>query len=195
MEAQIENGFASVENGEWLFASKQPSAVAGTLVPKCPPRTEGSWWRRLFQPDRRRLQFAELAGRMWCGDGKRPFVTRLDLADRVTVVTEKLLLAPIGSRKSGRLLRVVPFSFRGAICTTAMEGEWAVMSTAGRVARAVVKDGETLGVKPEAVVAWTGKPPTGFCPRLRVRDIFIPRAPKCMRLNFHGPCVVWFEGC
>ena len=67
-------------------------------------------------------------------------------------------------------------------------------ATRGRTARAFVPDGETLGVNPAGVVAWTGRPPTGFCPRIRMRDIFLPRRPKCLLLNFHGPCVVWFEG-
>lgn len=194
MEAQFENGFACVEGGEWLFGRSQPSAVVGTLAPKRLPREETSWWRRLFQPDRRRLQCAALAGRMWCGDRARPFLTRLDLAERVTAVTEKLLLAPPSARRAGKLLRVVPFSLRNALCTTALEGGWAVMATQGRTARAVVAEGETLGVKPEAAVAWTGRAPTGYCPRLRLRDLVLPRMPKCLRLNFHGPCVVWFEG-
>lgn len=194
MEAQIENGFACVEGGEWLFGARQPAAVAGTLAPKRLPRGEGSWWRRLFHPDRRRLQCADLDGRMWCGDRTRPFLTRIDLAARVAVATEKLLLAPPSSRRLGALLRVVPFSYRNAVCTTVLEGGWAVVSTQGRTQRAVVADGETLGVKPEAVVAWTGRPPTGHCPRIRLRDLFLPRPPKCLRLNFHGPCVVWFEG-
>ena len=194
MEAQIENGFARVEGGEWLFGIRQPAAVAGTLAAKRLPRAEGSWWRRLFHPDRRRLQCAALSGPMWCGDRMRPFLTRIDLAERVTAVTEKLLLAPVPARRAGALLRVVPFSLRGAICTTLLEGGWAVMATQGRTARVAVADGETLGVKPEAVVAWTGHPPTGYCARLGLRDLVLPRAPKCLRLNFHGPCVVWFEG-
>ncbi len=194
MEAQFENGFACVEGGDWLFALRQPVAINGTLVSKRLPREEVSWWRRLFQPDRRRLRCAALAGRMWCGDRAHPFLTRIDLAERVAAVTEKLLLAPPFARRAGKLLRVVPFSMRGALCTTVLEGGWAVMATQGRTARTVVADGETLGVSPEAVVAWTGRPPTGFCPRLRARDLVLPRAPKCLRLNFHGPCVVWFEG-
>ena len=194
MEAEFENGFARVEGGGWLYGMNQPAAVAGTLVTKRLPRAEGAWWRRLFHPDRRRLQCASLAGRMWCGDRTHPFLTRIDLAARVTVVTEKLLLAPDSARRASSLLRVVPFSHRHAICTTNHEGGWVVAATQGRTARVAVADGETLGVKPEAVVAWTGKPPTGYCSRLRTRDLFLPRAPKCLRLNFHGPCVVWFEG-
>ena len=194
MEALFENGFACVDGGEWLYGMSQPAAVAGTLVAKRLPRAEGAWWRRLFHPDRRRLQCAALAGRMWCGDRTRPFLTRIDLAERVTVVTEKLLLAPPSARRASSLLRTVPFSFRGAVCTTALEGGWAVTATQGRTSRVVVEEGGTLGVKPEAAVAWTGRPPTGYCPRLRFRDLVLPRAPKCLRLNFHGPCVVWFEG-
>ena len=194
MEAQFENGFARVDGGEWLYGMSQPAAVAGTLVAKRLPRAEGSWWRRLFHPDRRRLQCATLAGRMWCGSRARPFLTRIDLAERVTVVTEKLLLAPPSARRASSLLRVVPFSLRNAVCTTALEGGWAVAATQGRTMRVAVAEGETLGVKPEAAVAWTGRAPTGFCPRLRFRDLVLPRAPKCLRLNFHGPCVVWFEG-
>ena len=194
MEAQFENGFAGVGGGDWLFALRQPAAVNGTLAPKRLPREELSWWRRLLQPDRRRLQCAALEGKMWCGDRERPFLTRLDLAERVTAVTEKLLLAPASARRAGRLVRVIPFSFRDAICATVLEGGWAVTATQGRTARVFVPDGETLGVNPAGVVAWTGRPPTGFCPRLRMRDLFLPRKPKCLLLNFHGPCVVWFEG-
>lgn len=194
MEAQFENGFACVEGGNWLFGPHQPAAVLGALAPKRLPREEMSWWRRLFQPDRRRLQCGTLDGKMWCGDQAHPFLTRIDLAERVTAVTEKLLLAPVSARRAGNLLRVLPFSLRGALCTTVLEGGWAVTATQGRTARVVVADGETLGVRPESAVAWTGHPPTGFCPRLRARDLVLPRAPKCLRLNFHGPCVVWFEG-
>ena len=194
MEAEFENGFARVEGGEWLYGVRRPVAVLGTLSAKHLPRAEGSWWRRMFHPDRRRLQCATLAGRMWCGERERPFLTRIDLAERVTVVTEKLLLAPASSRRASSLLRVVPFSLRDAICTTVMEGRWVVAATKGRTMRVAVAEGETLGVVPEAVVAWTGYAPTGYCPRLRLRDLVLPRVPKGLSLNFHGPCVVWFEG-
>ncbi len=71
---------------------------------------------------------------------------------------------------------------------------WVVMATASRTARIAVTDGDTLSVRPEAVVAWTGQRPTGFCPKLGIWDILLPRGPKDLLFNFHGPCIVWIEG-
>ncbi len=68
------------------------------------------------------------------------------------------------------------------------------MATASRTARLSVDDGDTLSVRPEAVVAWTGQRPTGFCPKLGIWDILLPRGPKDLLFNFHGPCIVWIEG-
>ena len=71
---------------------------------------------------------------------------------------------------------------------------WVVMATASRTARIAVEDGDTLSVRPEAVVAWTGQRPTGFCPKLGIWDILLPRGPKDLLFSFHGPCIVWIEG-
>ncbi len=71
---------------------------------------------------------------------------------------------------------------------------WVVMATASRTARVAVTDGDTLSVRPEAVVAWTGPRPTGFCPKLGIWDILLPRGPKDLLFNFHGPCIIWIEG-
>jgi hypothetical protein len=71
---------------------------------------------------------------------------------------------------------------------------WVVMATASRTARLSVDDGDTLSVRPEAVVAWTGQCPTGFCPKLGIWDILLPRGPKDLLFSFHGPCIVWIEG-
>ena len=68
------------------------------------------------------------------------------------------------------------------------------MATASRTARLSVEDGDTLSVRPEAVVAWTGQRPTGFCPKLGIWDILLPRGPKDLLYSFHGPCLVWIEG-
>ena len=68
------------------------------------------------------------------------------------------------------------------------------MATAGRTARMQVADGETLSVRPDAVVAWTGNNPTGFVRKLGVWDVLLPRGPRDLLLHFHGPCIVWAEG-
>lgn len=196
MEAKIENGFAAVESGEWIVARGQPAGVRGSFAAVSAPKVEGrGFWKRLFEPDRRRLEFLRLEGEMWCASSERPFLTRLDLGERVSVVTDKLLLAPSSSRRAGTLVKTIPFSFRSAFSTTELEIGWALAATRSRVAKVVVKEGETLGVRPEAVVAWTGRAPTGFCPKLRLRDMILPRAPRTLVLDFHGPAIVWFEGC
>ena len=71
---------------------------------------------------------------------------------------------------------------------------WVVMATRSRTTRIALADGESLGVRPEAAVAWTGPRPTGFCPRLRLLDVLLPRGPRDLLLHFHGPAIVWIEG-
>ena len=136
---------------------------------------------------------AETEDRLWFAARGRPFLTRIDLGERVSVVTAKLLVAPRSAAKRRRTVRLVPFSFRNAIGVRELETGWAVTATAGRTARIVVGEDETLAVAPEAVVAWTGRRPNGFCPRLRLRDLLIPRKAR-LRLRFVGPCIVWVEG-
>ena len=148
---------------------------------------EGAWLFGKGQP------VAEYKGTSYCASSSRPFLARLDLGEKVSVVQDKLLVAPVAAKRKRRLIRVVPFSFKNAIAVFEMEIGWAVMATASRVRKMVVGDGETLTVRPDAVVAWTGNRPTGFCPRLRLRDLFIPRKARLM-LNFHGPAIVWIEG-
>lgn len=136
---------------------------------------------------------AEADGRAYCSSSSRPFLTRLDLGEKVAVVIDKLLIAPLSSKKKRRLIRIVPFSFKNAIPVYELEIGWAIMATSSRVKKLVVEDGGTLSVRPDAVVAWTGNRPTGFCPRLRLRDLLLPRKARLM-LNFHGPAIVWLEG-
>ena len=57
-----------------------------------------------------------------------------------------------------------------------------------------LEDGQTLSVRPEAVVAWTGKMPTGFCPKLSIWDVILPRGPRDLLFTFYAPGVVWIEG-
>lgn len=71
---------------------------------------------------------------------------------------------------------------------------WVVMATTSRTARVPVAEDETLSVRPESAVAWTGKRPSGFCPKLGLWDLLLPRGPKNLLLRFHGPCIVWVEG-
>ena len=71
---------------------------------------------------------------------------------------------------------------------------WVVMATRSRTTRIALEEDESLGVRPEAAVAWTGARPSGFCPRLRLFDILLPRGPRDLLLHFHGPAIVWIEG-
>ena len=71
---------------------------------------------------------------------------------------------------------------------------WVLMATASRTARLQVADGDTLSVRPEAVVAWTTRQPTGFCPKLSIWDVLLPHGPRNLLLTFYGPGLVWIEG-
>ena len=132
--------------------------------------------------------------RAWCSASACPFLTRIDCGAPVTAVSDKVLVAPAEARSGARLLRVVPMSFARAIRTTEFSSEWVVMATRSRTARVALADGESLGVRPDAAVAWTGARPTGFCPRLRLLDVLLPRGPRDLLLHFHGPAIVWIEG-
>jgi len=132
--------------------------------------------------------------RAWCSASACPFLTRIDCGAPVTAVSDKVLVAPVAARSGARLLRVVPMSFARAIRTTEFSSEWVVMATRSRTARIALADGESLGVRPDAAVAWTGPRPTGFCPRLRLFDVLLPRGPRDLLLHFHGPAIVWIEG-
>ena len=136
----------------------------------------------------------EQDARAWCAASACPFLTRIDCGVPVTAVSDKVLVAPAAARSGARLLRVVPMSFARSIRTTEFSSEWVVMATRSRTARVAFADGESLGVRPEAAVAWTGARPTGFCPRLRLLDVLLPRGPRDLLLHFHGPAIVWIEG-
>lgn len=187
-EATIESGFAHVTGGTWLLGVSQPAAYRGALR----DRRMGGW----IVPDRGRLRSVELSGTASCSDAKRPFLARIDCADTLSVVSERILVAPAASRTGSQLVRVVPMSFRHALAVTEFRNPgWAVTATASRVNRFVLEEGEVLSVRLESVVAWTTRRPTGHCPRLAMRDILISRRrAKSLWLNFYGPGVVWAEG-
>ena len=104
-----------------------------------------------------------------------PFISMFTLSASLVVPGISVTIA--------RSLRVTEFA-----------SEWVVVATRSRTARIALADGESLGVRPEAAVAWTGARPTGFCPRLRLLDVLLPRGPRDLMLHFHGPAIVWIEG-
>ena len=112
----------------------------------------------------------------------------------MTAVSDKVLVAPAAARTGARLVKLVPLSFSRSIRVTEFSSEWVVMATCSRTTRVALADGESLGVRPGAAVAWTGPRPTGFCPRLRLLDVLLPRGPRDLLLHFHGPAIVWIEG-
>lgn len=187
-EATIESGFAHVTDGKWLVGASQPVAYCGRLR----DIRMGGW----IVPDRGRLRQIELSGRASCSDAKRPFLFRIDCAETLSVVSDRILVAPAAARTGSGLVRVVPMSFKYSLAVTEFGNPgWAVTSTESRVNRFVLKDDEVLSVRLESAVAWTTRRPTGHCPKLAMRDILIPRRrTKSLWLNFYGPGVVWAEG-
>lgn len=182
----IENGFAVVGTGTWLMSRGQPASFLGAAV----RRRRKGWLVR----DRASLNLVETSSKTWCADAMRPFLTHIPCAAPVNAVSSKVLLAPATARTDAEFVKIVPMSARGGICTTLFGKDWVVMATASRATRIAVEDGETLSVRPEAVVAWTGNRPTGFIRKLGVWDVLLPRMPRDMMLHFHGPCIVWVEG-
>ena len=185
-KVSIEGGFAEVAAGSWLMSRGQPTAFFGRAV----RRPRKGW----IVPDRGRLDLVDTTDRAKCSSAVRPFLTHIPCAAPVNAVSEKVLVAPASARAGAKNVKVVPFSVRSALCATEFSAEWVVMATRSRTARMQVEDGGTLSVRPDAVVAWTGNRPTGFCPKLGILDVLLPRGPKDMLLNFHGPAVVWLEG-
>lgn len=187
-EAFIENGAARVAAGEWLMGAAQPVASRA--------RADVRLLRGFIVPDRSAVRRVASAGEMWCAAAEGPFLTRLTaLPDEpLQLVSAKLLVAPFESRVGAKALKLVPLSFARATAVTAFKGGWVVAATRSRVSKVDVAEGETLQVRPEALVAWIGKDPTGFCPKLGVWDLLLPRGPKNLAYSFHGPAVVWFEG-
>ena len=182
----IAGGFAETDAGSWLMGRGQPVAYFGEVT----RRRRKGWLLR----DRAALELAETSGSARFAATDRPFLTHIPCAAPVNAVSSKVLLAPSSARTGAETVKIVPMSIRNAIGTTVFGSGWVVMATASRTARISVEDGDTLSVRPEAVVAWTGNRPTGFVRRLGLWDILLPRQPRDMMLHFHGPCVVWLEG-
>ena len=187
-EAVIENGAAKVGAGTWLMGRAQPAAFLGTATQRS--------LKGFIVPDRAAMNVMTTTAESWCADAEKPFLVRLSaLPDQpLNVVSGKLLVAPAEARVGAKSLKLVPFSLGRATPITLLQQGWAVLATKSRVMRLALEDGATLTVRPEALVAWVGKDPTGFCPKLTVLDILLPRGPRNLAYTFHGPAVVWFEG-
>ncbi|MBQ4479524.1 MAG: hypothetical protein II943_02690 [Victivallales bacterium] len=186
-EPQIENGFAKVGAGTWLVGTSQPTAVIGNST----PRSLKGW----LVPDRSKLHLVEVTDRACCGAANRPFLTQVPCAAPLVAVSAKVLLAPVEARQGAKVLRVIPFSFRNALCVTKFASEWVVLATSSRTTRVSLKENELLTVRVESAVAWTTQNPTGFMPRIGLWDILIPRQrDRNLMLHFYGPGVVWVEG-
>lgn len=184
----IENGAVRVEAGAWLMQVGQPAAALGTATVR--------GLKGFLVPDRSALASVTMTGTCWCASSAQPFLTLATaLPDEpLNAVSAKVLVAPAASRVGGRSLRLIPMSLKGAATITSFRLGWSVFATKSRVTRIALKDGDTLCVRPEALVAWSGRDPTGFCPKLSVLDMLLPRGPKSLSFSFHGPAVVWFEG-
>ena len=183
---KVENGFVEIDAGSWLVSRGQPAAFFGKTV----RRRRKGWLVR----DRGNLELVETTGSARCSDRTRPFLTHIPCAAPISAVSSKVLLAPSEARTGARCVKLIPLSLAGSICVTDFGSEWLVTATRGRTARVQVAEGETFSVRTEAIVAWSGANPTGFCPRLGVLDMILPRRPRELLLTFYGPAIVWLEG-
>lgn len=211
----IANGFAVIGPGLWLVGPAQPAAYEGNLA-----RRPRRGWR---VPDRAALALVETDAPARCGAAARPFLTHIPCAAPISAVSAKILVAPASAREGAEVLRPIPFSVKGSICITRFAqavdeptnrqtdepppprttgqpassspaASWLILATTSRTARVAIDEDATLSVRPESVVAWTGPRPSGYCPKLGLGDILLPRGPKNLLLRFHGPCLVWIEG-
>ena len=201
---KIEGGFAEVGAGAWLMGRGQPTAFFGSSS----RRRRKGWFVR----DRPALDLVETTAAAKCADATRPFLTHVPCAAPVFSVSGKVLVAPAAARKGSMLVKAIPMSGKRSLCVTEFglvddgqlsnhknaesqnQSAWVVMATASRTCRMPLEDGQTLSVRPESVVAWTGKAPTGFCPKLSLWDVLLPRGPRDLLYTFYGPGVVWIEG-
>ena len=183
----LQNGHAVLDAGLWLASRGQPTACRGSAV------TRGL--RGVFVPDRASYALVETTGEAWFADAARPFLTHVPCAAPLTAVAEKVLVAPAKARTGAETVRLVPLSWTGAVRATRFEREWVVFATRSRTAKAVLEESEVFTVLADAAVAWTTKRPVGYVPRLRMRDVFLPRKRQAnLMMHFYGPGIVWFEG-
>ena len=131
-EATIENGFAKIGDGLWLVGANQPTSYMG----ECKLRSLKGW----IVPDRYRLHLIEVKGTVNCSEAARPFLTQIPCAAPITALSDKVLIAPAEARSNSRVLRIIPFSFRNALCVTEFTSEWLITATQGRTTRISLED-------------------------------------------------------
>lgn len=183
----IENGMAVAPAGLWLASRGQPTAYRGSAFAR--------GLKGLFVSDRASYAVVETTDEAFFADRGRPFLTQVTCAAPITAVASKVLLAPAAARTGAELVRLIPLSLRGAVRTTIFGREWVVLATASRVTRVTLGEDEIFTVRADAAVAWTTKRPVGFVPRLRMRDVLLPRRrQENLMMHFYGPGIVWFEG-
>lgn len=187
-DVTIQSGFAEVAAGEWLAGRAQPTAAYGVF------RVKGL--SGFLVPDRTFVRVVTSRERLLCSAADAPFLTRLDALpdEKLALVSSKLLIAPQAARTGARRVKLVPFSQRYAVVVTEFTMGWVVAATRSRTHRVALAEGEVLTVRRESAVAWTGLDPVGFCPKLGLWDILLPRGPRNLSLTFRGPTVVWIEG-
>lgn len=185
-EPKIENGFAAVEAGSWLVGRGQPSATLGKF--------SASPLKGFIVPDRREVSVLRNEGEAFLSIAERPFLSHLASVESLSVVSSKILVAPLAARKESKLLKPIPFSFRESMAVTRFSIGWVATATRSRLRRISLEEGEILCVRREAAVAWTGRDPVGVAGRVRLRDLFIPKRKATLSLDFYGPQVVWVEG-
>ena len=188
---------------DFIFQPGGVMAYSGEIRTGLPPLREGTCWNwlgRVFEADRFMLRHGIMKGTLWLGFQNRPYVTTLPSAgEPVTVRSEFLLFAKLSQRVCGDRLRLVPGSMRKVFTLTELQPDEEALSpvvcTASPLSEAHLEDGETLHVSPSSLVAWSGCPkPTAFCSHLRFRDLFLPRLPETLTLDFRGPGRVFFQG-
>ena len=170
MDFEIANGFVKI--------SGEPKDYFGT------PAVE-----RTF------LSAAKRSAELYYSSATRPFLTpiTIPLDTTVSVVSDKLLVAPRAAVLRKRLRRLIPFSFKNALRYHEVTAPWAVCCSQSRVERITLAEDETATLDVSSLVAWSGNPPNGFIPRLSMCDIFIPKKVN-LQLRFFGPAVIYFEG-
>lgn len=199
---------ALVLEGEYdvLVRPQSVTAYSGVCQAGVVPMRSGRWvdaLKRFFEPDRFMLRRLRCDGSLWLSPCEEHWVTglRVDGYERFQVVTERLLCVEREGRCGSYRVGLVPGSVSRSLTVTEVSlasspsGLPPVVATRSPLNRVVLGEGEVLHVSPSALVGWCGcGVPRSYCARLRMRDLFLPRLPECLTLDFTGPGEVLFEG-